>query len=61
MMFECKLISDEGYIAELFYRSGDNAKEVKEGLEMFQWKTKGKWVIELMEGYSEEDVKNLLG
>ena len=41
--FECKLVS-QGFIKELFYRGGDSARDVKEGLEMFHWGD-GDWFV----------------
>lgn len=48
-MYICKLINDDGIVDELFYRTGNSAQEVKEGLEMFQWPD-GEWVINRIEG-----------
>ena len=44
MKYLCKLI-EKGIVHESFYRDGSSPKEVKEGLELFQWPA-GKWKIE---------------
>ena len=42
-MFFCELINN-GIIQARFYREGESAAAVQEGLEMFQW-PKGVWRI----------------
>ena len=45
-MYQCTLI-DSGIVIENFYREGDSAEDVREGLEMFQWPS-GEWEIEII-------------
>ena len=42
--YKCTLISN-GYVQERFFREGESAEEVLEGLEMFIW-IEGNWEIE---------------
>ena len=43
MMYFCKFVND-GIVKESFYREGDSVKEVREGLELFDF-GKGKWKV----------------
>lgn len=45
----CELIDRKGYVSQCFYREGESADEVLEGLKLFEWPNapKGaKWRIE---------------
>jgi len=44
MMYFCRFVID-GIVKESFYREGESAKEVKEGLELFYF-GKGEWKVE---------------
>ncbi len=43
MLYQCNLVH-KGVIRERFYREGNNAQEIKAGLELFIWPA-GKWEI----------------
>ena len=46
-MYLCELIDDDGVVHERFWREGEDADAVREGLEMFQWgySNNAKWDI----------------
>ena len=44
-LFKCILTNKSGYIEEFFYREGESASSVLEGLLSFCW-PKGVWSIE---------------
>ena len=51
MLFICELI-DKGVVKERFLRHGESAKQVKEGLELFEWGP-GEWRISVPEDDEE--------
>ena len=42
-MYLCELVFD-GVVIERFYRRGESAQAVREGLDMFRW-TAGEWKV----------------
>jgi len=53
MMFKCTLVKN-GIVQERFFREGESAKEVKDGLELFQW-PKGTWRISAVSDLTDAD------
>ena len=60
-IFHCKYVKD-GIVYEQFYRAGDSANDVREGLELFEWSNSpddGKWIIsDTIESEDEEGENN---
>jgi len=54
MQYLCELINDQGFVEECFYREGESAKRVQEGLECFCW-AEGKWRITAMDDDEENE------